>query len=445
MNERIKKLREQSLCATNRLSVERAKLVTEFYQSDLAQQVSVPMQRALCFRYILANKHICINDDELIVGERGPAPKATSTYPEVCLHSLRDLDILDAREKVSFKVDAETYRSYEEKIIPFWHGKSNRDRVFAAMTDEWKAAYKAGVFTEFQEQRAPGHTVLGDKIYNKGMIDIKQDIQNSMEALDFFNDPKAYDKLEELKAMATAADALMIFAERHADNLAELADAERDPNRKVELRSMVEICRHIPAHAPRTFWEALQYYWFVHVGVVTELNPWDSFNPGRLDQHLYPFYKREIEAGTLTEEIAIELLQAFWIKFNNHPAPPKMGVTAKESNTYTDFALINLGGLKQDGSDAVNDLTYIILDVIEEMRILQPSSMVQVSKKKPRAFPSSEPSALSRPALASHRFLTQTPLCKSLCAKTRQSKMRAMAVLAAASESGAFWNREATF
>ena len=142
-----------------------------------------------------------------------------------------------------------------------------------------------------------------------------------------------------------------------------------DQQRKKELLEMASVCRRVPAHAPKTFHEALQYYWFVHLAVITELNPWDSFNPGRLDQHLYPFYKREIEAGTLTREKAVELLQSFWIKFNNHPAPPKVGVTALESNTYTDFCLINLGGVKPDGSDAVNELTFILLDVIEEMRL----------------------------------------------------------------------------
>ena len=130
----------------------------------------------------------------------------------------------------------------------------------------------------------------------------------------------------------------------------------------------------------------LQHYWFIHLGVVTELNPWDSFNPGRLDQHLYPYYKAETEAGTLTRDQATELLESFWVKFNNHPAPPKVGITAQESNTYTDFSLINVGGLKTNGDDAVNDVSYLILDVIEEMRLLQPSSMVQLSHKNPDRF-----------------------------------------------------------
>jgi len=236
------------------------------------------------------------------------------------------------------------------------------------------------------EQRSPGHTVLDDKIYHKGMLDFKQDIQQSLENLDYLDDPDAYDKQEQLKAMNICADALIRFAERHAEKARELARQETDPQRKRELERIAEVCSRVPAHPPRDYWEALQYYWFVHLGVTTELNPWDAFNPGRLDQHLYPFYKRGLEKGTLTRQQAEELLHCFWIKFNNQPAPPKVGVTAAESSTYTDFAQINTGGVKEDGSDAVNEVTYLLLDAIEEMRLLQPSSSVQVSKKSPNRF-----------------------------------------------------------
>ncbi|MCX6285777.1 MAG: glycyl radical protein [Bacteroidetes bacterium] len=386
MTDRINKLRQQSLNAVNLINAERAVLVTEFYETGIDRQVSVPVSRAMAFDHILRNKLICINQGELIVGERGPAPKACPTYPEICLHSLDDLEILDSRKKVSFKVDDEVRRIYTEKIIPFWKGRSNRERIMNSLPPDWLDAYKAGVFTEFQEQRAPGHTVLGSKIYRQGMTDLLKQIGEEISRLDFIQDPMAYEKREELKAMEIAANAMIKFAGRYAVKLENLAKGENEPSRKSELLKLAEICRHVPAHAPRTLHEALQYYWFVHLGVITELNPWDSFNPGRLDQHLLPFYRKGIEDGSLTKEKAIEILQSFWIKFNNHPAPPKVGVTALESNTYTDFCLINLGGVKSDGSDAVNELTFILLDVIEEMRLLQPSSMVQISKKNPNNF-----------------------------------------------------------
>lgn len=386
MNERIKKLREQSLNTVPTISCERAKLLTEFYKSGKAESVSIPVARAMAFKYILENKELCVNDGELIVGERGPTPKATPTYPELCCHSLEDFKILNERPKVWFKSDLETHKFQEEEIIPFWKERSIRSRIFEEIGQEWKDCYAAGMFTEFMEQRAPGHTVLDDKIYKKGFIDFKNDIQKAIDGLDFYNDAEAFEKREELKAMMISADALILFSKRYSKKLQELAEVEKDETRKKELFQISEICNHVPENKPRNFWEALQYYWFVHIGIITELNTWDSFNPGRLDQHLFPFYKKELEDGTLNEEKAKEILFSFWIKFNNQPAPPKVGVTAQESNTYTDFALINVGGLKEDGTDAVNDLSYIILDVIEEMRILQPSSMVQISKKNPDRF-----------------------------------------------------------
>lgn len=383
MNERIKKLREQSENAVNKISVERAILITDFYQSEAAKGLSVPVLRAKAFEHVLKYKKIYIHDEELIVGERGHEPKATPTYPEICLHSLKDLDILDSREKVSFKVDDITREIYQEKIIPYWKGKTQRDRIFKSLPKKWKDSYSAGVFTEFLEQRAPGHTVAGKKIFQKGLIDLKDEISASLNSLDYATDREAFMKHEELKAMNIVADAMMNYAIRHAEMLKKLSEYAADQDKKKELDELGDICRKIPAFAPSTFHQALQHYWFFHIGVITELNPWDSFNPGRLDQHLYPFYKKDMERGILTKERAKELLQSFWIKFNNHPAPPKVGVTALESNTYTDFALINIGGLTEEGLDGTNELSYLILDVIEEMRILQPSSMIQVSKKSP--------------------------------------------------------------
>ena len=386
MTERIRKLREQSLNAENRISAERALLITEFYQSGMADAEPVPVQRALAFKYILEHKYICVNEGELIVGERGPAPKATPTYPEICIHSLQDLEILNDRPKVSFKSDETTRAAYRDIIIPYWKGKSNRDRIFQNLPQEWKEAYTAGVFTEFQEQRAPGHTALGIKMFRTGLLDLKEEIAESLAKTDLVNDPEGVDKRDELRAMDIVCDAMIRYAERYAERLEELAAEEKDPVRKKELEKMAAICRRVPAHAPTTVHEALQHYWSIHLSVVTELNPWDSFNPGRLDQSLYPLYKKQLEEGTVTQEEVYEMLQSFWVKFNNHPSPPKVGVTAEESNTYTDFCLINVGGVKEDGSDGVNEMSYILLDVIREMRLLQPSSMIQVSKKNPDRF-----------------------------------------------------------
>ena len=386
MNERVRRLRRISVETRPYISTERAEIITDFYRNMESKELPVPLMRAYTFKYLLEAKSICISEGELIVGERGPAPKATPTYPEQCCHSLEDLAILNRRTKTPFAVSDDVRRVYEEKIIPYWKGKSIREKVFASMSPAWQKAFKAGVFTEFMEQRSPGHAVLDDKIYKRGMLDFKKDIQNSIAKLDFKNDADAAMKKEELEAMSICADAIITFANRYAQKAEELSAKEGNPARREELERIAEICRHVPANAPRNFYEAIQCYWFIHLGVICEMNLWDSFNPGRLDQHLYPFYIREIEKGQLTVERAKELLGCLWVKFNDHPAPPKVGITEEQSSTYVDFPLINTGGLKEDGSDAVNDLSYLILDVVEDMRLIQPGSCIQLSKKNPDRF-----------------------------------------------------------
>lgn len=382
MNDRIKKLRDQTISTDAILSVERGKLITKFYKINKDKYLPKPIERALAFKYILENKIICINNSELIVGERGSFPKDTPTYPEICLHSIEDFQIINSRKKINFKVSNKSMDIQKNYIIPFWKGKSIREKIFENMESKWIDAYKAGIFTEFMEQRAPGHTVLDDKIYKKGLIDFKNDIKKILDDI-IKKNIDSLDKIDELNAMLISIDAIINYAKRHSIKAKELAKIEKNQIRKKELEQISIICEKIPEKAPETFWEALQYYWFVHLGIIIEYNTWDSFSPGRLDQHLYPFYINDIKNKILTKEQAKELLQAFWIKFNNQPAPPKVGVTAKESNTYTDFSMINLGGLNEIGENSVNELTYIILDIIEEMRLLQPSSMIQVSEKNP--------------------------------------------------------------
>ena len=384
MNARTAKLRQESLDAVPALSCERAELITAFYREHLGRY-SVPVMRAKAFQHLCEHKTLWIGEGELIVGERGPRPKAVPTYPELTCHSAEDLRILDARPMTRYKVDGEMVARYEAEIIPYWQGRSLRDQIFQELPREWKEAYEAGVFTEFMEQRAPGHTVLDDKIYTRGMRDFLAEIARSEAALDFEFDSEALDKREQLKAMALACEALIRFAERHAELAEAQAKSAGDPLRREELHRIAEVCRRVPAQAPRDFQEALQYYWFCHLGVITELNGWDAFSPGHLDQHLWPFYQRGLTEGTLTRESAKELLECFFVKFNNHTAPPKVGVTAAESGTYTDFANLNLGGLLADGSDGSNDVTHLLLEIIDEMHLLQPSSNVQVSRKTPDA------------------------------------------------------------
>ena len=385
MNERVRALRKQSVEAVPHIDIERAKLFTEAYKL-YEGTMSIPELRAHAFKYYMENRTLVINDHELIVGEKGDAPQASPTFPELCCHTLEDMDVMNSREIIFFKVAPEDRKFQEEEIIPFWEKRALRNKMLANLGDEWKRCYEAGLFTEFMEQRGPGHTVGGDVFYQKGFLDFKAEIEAHLEALDFINDKDAMKKKEELQAMSIVCDAIILYANRYAKLAREMAEKETDATRKEELLTIAENCDIVPAHAPKNYYQAIQMYWFVHIGVTTELNPWDAFSPGRLDQHLYPFYKNETAEGKLDDEKALELLECLWIKFNNQPAPPKVGITLKESSTYTDFANLNTGGIAPDGSDGVNEVSYLILDCMDEMRLLQPSSNVQISRKTPQKF-----------------------------------------------------------
>ena len=338
MNDRIKRLRQETFEAEPSLSIERALIETRFYKENYGKY-PIPILRAMNFYEICKQKTIYIGKDELIVGERGPKPKCVPTFPELTCHSVEDLHVLNTRELQRYTISQEDIDTYEREVIPYWKGRTQRERIFSHVPQEWKEAY-----------------------------------------------PEATDKQEELTAMSISCDAAILFAERHADLADEMSLTEKDPKRAAELRRIAEVCRWVPAHAPRDYWEAIQMYWFVHLGTITELNGWDAMNPGHFDQHLAPFYGKGIADGTLTRDEAKELMSCFFIKVNNHTAPPKVGITAKESGTYNDFTNLNIGGVKADGSDGVSEVSYIMLETIEELHILQPGSAIHISARTPERF-----------------------------------------------------------
>ncbi len=385
MNERIQKLRELSVTTPVHIDLERAKIETDFYKENDGKY-SIPVMRSMVLKEYFSKKTLYLGDGELIVGEKGRDPQASPTFPELCCHSVEDMTVMSERKLVSFHTTEEDRKLQAEEIIPYWTGRSMREKILARMTPEWHECYSAGMFTEFMEQRGPGHTCGGEQVFTTGYMDYKEKIKKTMDELDYINDPDAVNKCEELKAMDISCDAVIILGERYHKLALEMAEKEQDETRKAELLQIAANLEVVPAHKPQTYWQAIQLYWFTHLAVTTELNPWDAFSPGRLDQHLNPYYERDVEAGILDDEKALELLECLWVKFYNQPAPVKVGITLKESATYTDFANINTGGVTPDGRNGVNNVSYLILDCMDEMKLVQPNSNVTISKKTPAKF-----------------------------------------------------------
>ena len=384
--DRIKNLRRISVFESEPcISMERAVLLTEAYKK-YEGCVSAPVLRGLAFKHIMENRTLYIEKGSIIVGEKGHKPWAAPTFPELCCHTLEDFDNMNQREKVFFRVSEEDKRIQRDVIIPYWKERAMMSKMDRLLPKEWHKLFQAGLYTEFLMQRGPGHTVADGKIYQKGYFDFYHEIQAQIDGLDYNNDLDALDKKEEWEGMKLVCEGMMIFGERYAALARELAEIEEDLQWKKELLELAEVCDVVPKHAPRTFRQAVQMYWFTHIGVTVEMNNWDAYSPGKLDQHLEPFYEKELDDGTLTRDEAKEILESLWVQFNNQPAPPKVGITLKESATYTDFCNINTGALRPDGGCGVSDLSYLILEVMDEMKLLQPSSNVQISRKSPEKF-----------------------------------------------------------
>ena len=226
MTERVARLRACSLETKPWLSLERARLMTEFYRTCDAA-LSMPVRRALSLAYLMERKTIYIGEEELIVGERGPRPKARPPIPSSAATAWKISKSCNTREKISYCVGDEARRIQREEIIPYWQGHSMRDRMFAEMTPEWKDAYEAGIFTEFMEQRAPGHTVLGDVIYRKGLLDLQAGCRRQRWRAWISSTTRGpTTSSRSCGPWPIAADAVIRFAERHAELAAEMAAAE---------------------------------------------------------------------------------------------------------------------------------------------------------------------------------------------------------------------------
>ncbi|MDR2453624.1 MAG: hypothetical protein LBD51_03525 [Bifidobacteriaceae bacterium] len=382
---RTKRLREVSETTPPSICLERALIETEVY-AEHEGKLPAPVLRGLFFRELMSRRTLYLDDAELIVGEKGAGPQSAPTFPELCCHTLEDFDNMANRERVSFAVSEADKRLQAEVVIPFWRERATMAKMNQDLPPEWRRLFEAGLFTEFMAQRGPGHTVADGKIYRRGYLDFMAQIDRELARIDYGADMRAADRRAELAGMRLVCEGMVILGQRYAALARLRAGQTADPARRRELEELAETCDAVPAHAPRTFRQAVQMYWFTHIGVTSEMNNWDAYSPGKLDQHLEPFYLEGIANGSLTRERAREYLECLWIKFNNQPAPPKVGITLKESATYTDFCNINSGALRPDGTSGVSPVSYLILEVMDQMRLLQPSSNVQISRKSPEHF-----------------------------------------------------------
>ncbi|ATD81482.1 MULTISPECIES: choline trimethylamine-lyase [Desulfovibrio] len=380
-------LKENYLKQVPRITIHRARTITKIDKENPGMPRI--LLRATAFRHCCESAPLIIQDHELIVGAPNGAPRAGAFSPEISWRWLRDeLDTIDSRAQDPFHLAEEDKKILCEEIFPYWAGKS---------VDEYcEAQYReAGLWELSGESYVsdcsyhalngggdsnPGYDVI---LMKKGMLDIQREAREHLEQLSY-DRPEDIDKIYFYKSVIETTEGVMIYARRMSKYAAQLAARENDPRRKAELLKIAEVNARVPAHAPTTFWEAIQAVWTVESLLVVEENQ-TGMSIGRVDQYMYPFYKADIEAGRMTPYEAFDLAGCMLIKMSE-----MMWLTSEGSSKffagYQPFVNMCVGGVSREGRDATNDLTYLLMDAVRHVRIYQPSLATRVHNTSPQEY-----------------------------------------------------------
>ncbi len=361
----------------------RAVSVTRSFQETEGQPIA--LRRAKMLKRVLEEQPITIQEGELIIGMKTLKPRGSPIFPEInCAWIERDLDILASRRETPFFVSEETKKILREEVFPYWRGRQIYDRLLEAVPENIWTADKRGVIYNYFTSRTIGHIVVDyNKVLTKGMKGIIADIEKSMDRLRY-EDPGYILRRQFLESVASACGAVITFAQRYAEEARRLTVDADSAERKAELEKIAAICDRVPAEPARTFHEALQSFWFTHLALNLETDG-HSISPGRFDQYLYPFYRKDIDSGELTQDEAQELLDLMWVKFDEITLAKDSG-ESQTSSSYPDFQNLNIGGLTPDGRDATNELSFMCLTALEHVFLPQPGLSAQISTKTQQKF-----------------------------------------------------------
>lgn len=383
--ERINRLKKRVLETRPEIDLENARLLTEAFKE--AEGKPLVVKKALAFRKQCMEKTVTIWDDELIVGCSGSKIRGGILCADTCWSVLDDeLDTISTRPYDPFYLRPEDKKAFEEEIRPYWKGRSNYEEWLAQIPDDTRELRDHGVvYINRKAVRGWGETTAGyEWLIREGLSGIISVIEKRRSELDL-TVPGHYEKDYYLEAMLIAAEGIIALARRYAAEAERLALLEKNPRRKEELLEIARVCRRVPEHPARTFREALQSFYFYHTCIFMEQNA-ASYNPGRMDQYLWPYYKADLEAGRITPEEAQELLDCLWIKFSE-PCLFQDAVTAEFAAGYPMFQNVCVGGVDHAGRDAVNDLSYMMLQATMDVQLYQPSLSVRYNMaKNPNSF-----------------------------------------------------------
>jgi len=394
MTPRVEKLKEVFQSGKPHLDVERAYFYTQAYKENEDQPVV--LKTALGLERVLKGISLKIHPHELIVGDISKTPRSVNIFPEVCGGWLeKELESLPTRDWDPLILTQEDQRILKEEVFPYWRGRSVDERVFATLPKETKELCYADpdayppAGTAILQNRNQTTSYVGNvypnykTVLRKGFNGIVKDVKARLKALDPAK-PEDLEKISFLKAVLITSNAAMNFAKRYAKEAKKLSESEKDPGRKAELEHIAQVCQQVPANPARTYHEALQALWFVHLITRLTMNG-NAFALGRLDQLLNPYYQLDLQEGLLTDEQALELLECFYLKV----ASVNILRATSDAKFFGGFAiwnLITLGGLKADGKDATNRISFMCLEAMQDLQIPQPDLCLRLHGGTPPEF-----------------------------------------------------------
>ncbi|MGC7873756.1 glycyl radical protein [Desulfosporosinus sp. SYSU MS00001] len=383
--ERVNRLKKRVLETRPEMDLENARILTEGFKETEGEPLV--LRKAKAFRKQCQDKTVKIWDDELIVGCSGSKMRGGILCADTCWSVLNEeLETINERRYDPFYLKPEDRRIFEEEIRPYWQGKSTYEEWLAQIPEDTRIMRDHGIiYINRKAVRGWGETTAGyEWLIREGVSGIQKQVEERKAALDMTK-PGDYEKDYYLNALLIVAEGLRILGERYALEAEKLAAAEENPQRKKELLEIAEVCHQVPANPARTFRESLQSFYFYQTAIFMEQNA-ASYNPGRMDQYLWPYYQADLEAGRLTSEEAQELLDCLWVKFSE-PCLFQDAVTAEFAAGYPMFQNVCVGGVDSSGRNAVNDLSYLILQATMDVRLYQPSLSVRYSlAKNPNSF-----------------------------------------------------------
>ena len=385
--ERHLKLKENFFKQIPTITTHRAQAITKIFRENPGLPRSV--MRGKAFRYACETAPLVIQDHELIVGNPTGAPRAGAFAPDIAWRWMRtEIDTIGTRAQDPFYISDADKKIMREELFPFWESKSVEEICEGQFRDAGLWALSGESFVSDCSYHAingggdsnPGYDVV---LMKKGMLDIQREAQEHLDKLDY-SKPDDLDKIYFYKSILDTAEGVMIYAKRLSQYALELAGKEKNPQRKAELLKIAEINARVPAHAPSTFWEAVQAVWTIESLLLIEENQ-TGMSIGRVDQYMYPLFKADLDAGRLSEYEAFDLAGCMLIKMSE-----MMWVTSENGSKffagYQPFVNMCVGGVTREGRDATNELTYLLMDAVRHVKIYQPSLAARVHNRSPHEY-----------------------------------------------------------